>query len=139
MSPLKSTTAIALGLSLSMQGPVFAQGQGQGQGRALGQVRQLATELGVELCGDVPTAPCLTEDRALLVAGNAGLDGLEACSDGTLPCVTEGGLVALDPASDAARDAMMENLRSLGYIGTGESAVVAPPAPSRVVPSSTTS
>lgn len=104
MRSLKSTTALAVALSLSLPAPTFAQGQGLAKGLA----KQLARDIGLEMCEKKSgPVPCVTSEGTLLI--EAPSEGLPACGDGALPCVTKNGFVEVGADSELAIQAIEQH------------------------------
>lgn len=94
MKTLRSTTALALCVALSVPHPVVA-----------------AEHAGLKACGDAPEPPCLLDDGVKLTRGNG--NGLEACPDPlsseATPCVTAEGFVAVAGDEDASDEETAED------------------------------
>ena len=88
MKPLKSTTALVMCLSLSIPGPLVAQGKGN-----------------PDLCGDDPQPPCMTELGNMLMPGKGKAKDLDLCegdAEEGLPCRTEDGFMLVAGDSEDA-------------------------------------
>jgi outer membrane protein OmpA-like peptidoglycan-associated protein len=120
MKSLKSTTALLMCLSLATPLPAVAQGQGKGQ------AKQIARDIGLELCSDDDALPCVTDEGAVLLEADPA--GLEICvEDGSLPCATPQGLVQADPMSDMVLNAIMESSATAGAEAPAEAEPEAEP------------